>query len=104
MYKASLKVSPLDARPELISYITGLKFLYVGDTEPQSKLTIGICHLWLWARFMATQIWAINFATNCELHQYSGDNNEPICCPKCSFTLPGVMLPSYDTIEAIETI
>ena len=67
MYKASLKVSPLDARPELISYITGLKFLYVGDTEPQSKLTIGICHLWLWARFMATQIWDRNFARNCEL-------------------------------------
>ena len=54
--------------------------------------------------FMATQILALNFATNCELHQYSGDNNKPICCPKCSFTLPGVMLPSYDTIEAIETI
>ena len=24
---------------------------------------------------------------NYELHQYSGDNNEPICCPKCSFKL-----------------
>ena len=27
---------------------------------------------------MATQIWAINFAQKYELHQYSGDNNEPV--------------------------
>ena len=58
---------------------------------------------------MAAQIWAINLAKNCEFHQCSGDNNKSICCTKCSFkliyyiTLPGIMLPSYVTIETIET-
>ena len=46
-----------------------------------------IGHLWSWAGFMATQIWPINFAKKCELHQYSDDNNESICCSKCSFKL-----------------
>ena len=46
---------------------------------------------------MAAQILAINFTINCELHQISGDNNEP------HITLPSIMLPSYDTIETIET-
>ena len=50
---------------------------------------------------MATQILAINFSTNCELHQYSGVMG-PFAV-QSAITLPGVMLPSYDTIEAIET-
>ena len=45
MYKASLKVSPLEA---------------CTDTDPNSKLAIGIGHLYSWAGFMAAQIWAIN--------------------------------------------
>ena len=44
---------------------------------------------------MAAQICAIYFAIYCELHQYSDDNNEPM-------TFPGIMSPSYDTIETIE--
>ena len=46
------------------------------------------CHFFGdWAGFMAAQIWAFNFAKNYELHQYSGDNNESFCFPKCSFKL-----------------
>ena len=60
MYKASLKVSPLDACPEHMSLATGLKFWYVGDTDPQSKLAKGIGHLRSWVGFMAAQTWAIN--------------------------------------------
>ena len=41
---------------------------------------------WSWAKFMAAHIWDINFAVICELHHYSGYNNEPVC-PKCSFKL-----------------
>ena len=54
---------------------------------PDSKLAIGIGHLWSCAGFMVAQIWAINFSKNFELHQYSGDNKEFICYAKCSFKL-----------------
>ena len=87
MLEASVvKVSPLEAQPKLISHETRLKLSYVGDTAPESKLAIGIGHLWSWAGFMAAHIWDINFAVICELHHYSGYNNEPVC-PKCSFKL-----------------
>ena len=61
--------------------------MYVGDTDPERKVSKAIGHLWSWAGFMAAQLWAINFAKKCELHQYSADNNESICCPKCTFKL-----------------
>ena len=54
---------------------------------PDSKLAIGIGHLWSCAGFMVAQIWAINFSKNFELHQYSGDNKKSICYAKCSFKL-----------------
>ena len=54
---------------------------------PDSKLAIGIGHLWSCAGLMVAQIWAINFAKNFELHQYSGDNKKYICYAKCSFKL-----------------
>ena len=38
MYKTSIKVSPLDACLELTSRATGLKFYYVGDTDPARNL------------------------------------------------------------------
>ena len=57
----------------------------MGDTDPERKVSKGIGHLWSWAGFMAAQLWAINFAKKCELHQYAADNNESICCTKCSF-------------------
>ena len=87
MYEISSNQPTLVACPGLMWCATGLRFYYIGDTDPESKLAIGIGHLWSWAGFMAAHIWAINFAINYELHQYSGDNNEPICCPKCSFKL-----------------
>ena len=87
MYEISSNQPSLVACPGLMWCATGLRFYYIGDTDPESKLAIGIGHLWSWAGFMAAHIWAINFAINYELHQYSGDNNEPICCPKCSFKL-----------------
>ena len=59
----------------------------MGDTDPERKVSKGIGHLRSWAGFMAAQLWAINFAKKCELHQYAADNNESICCPKCSFKL-----------------
>ena len=46
-------------------------------------LFLGLCL----NKFMALQIWAINFAKNFEFHKYSGDNNESICFAKCSFKL-----------------
>ena len=87
MYEASVNLPSLIARPGLMCCATGLRFYYIGDTDPASKLAIENGHLWSWGRFMAAHIWAINFAINCELHQYSGNNNEPICCPKCSCKL-----------------
>ena len=72
-------------------YMTGLLHAWGHFSccrRPQTcHLAIEIGHLWSWAWFMATQIWAINFAMNCELHQYSVDNNKLMCCPKCSFKL-----------------
>ena len=68
MYKASSNLQFLEACPGL-------------------KLAIGIGHLLSWARFRFDQIWAINFTKNCELHQYSGDKNKSICCPKCTCKL-----------------
>ena len=41
-----VKVSPLEAQPKLMSHETRLKLWYVGDTAPESKLAIGIGHLW----------------------------------------------------------
>ena len=41
---------------------------YGGDTDPNSKLAIGIGHEWSWARFMAAQVWAINFAKNIAIY------------------------------------
>ena len=71
MYKASLKVSPLEACTELISHAIGLKFWYAIDTDPNSKLAIGIGHLYSWAGFMAAQIWAINFVKNIPIYNVS---------------------------------
>ena len=72
-------------------YMTGLLHAWGHFSccrRPQTcHLAIEIGHLWSWAWFMAAQIWAINFAMNCELHQYSVDNNDPMFCPKCSFKL-----------------
>ena len=48
--------------PELLSHATGLKFQYVGVRPSFSKLAIVIGHSWSRARFMAAQIWAIDFA------------------------------------------
>ena len=39
-----------------------LRFYYIGDTDPESKLAIENGHLWSWAGFMAAHIWDINFA------------------------------------------
>ena len=38
------------------------------DTDPQSKLAIGIGHLSFLAGFMATQIWAANLAKNTTIY------------------------------------
>ena len=54
MYKVSSNLPSLEARPGLMWCAIGLRFWYVGDTDPASKLAIGIGHLWSWARFMAT--------------------------------------------------
>ena len=43
----------------------------MGDTDPESKLSKGIGHLWSWARFMATQFWAIIFAKNTAFYSVS---------------------------------
>ena len=69
-----------------------LKFWFSTIYQIQPKYMTGLLHdvrgnLWSWAGFMAAQLWAINFAKKCELHQYAADNNESICCPKCSFKL-----------------
>ena len=45
MYKTSSNLPSLEACTELIWCATGLRFQYVGDTDPQSKLAIGIGHL-----------------------------------------------------------
>ena len=87
MYKISSNLPSLGARPGLMWCAIGLRFWHVRDTDPASKHSKGIGHLWSWAGFMAAQLWAINFAKKCELHQYSANNNESICCPKCSFKL-----------------
>ena len=66
MYKASVKVSPLDA------YITcnWAEILICLKYWPKarSKLAAGIGHLWSGAAFMAAQIWAINFVINTAIH------------------------------------
>ena len=87
MYRVSSNLPSLIARPGLMWCAIGLRFWYVGDTDPASKLSKGIGHLWSWAWFMAAQLWAINFAKKCELHKYSANNNDSICCLKCSFKL-----------------
>ena len=87
MYKISSNLPSLEARPGLMWCAIGLRFWHVRDTDPASKHSKGIGHFWSWAGFMAAQLWAINFAKKCELHQYSANNNESICCPKCSFNL-----------------
>ena len=51
---------------------------------------------------MATQNMAINFAINCELHQYSGNNNESIFCPKCSFKIKFLKMKKM-TRDALES-
>ena len=86
MYEISSNQPSLVACTGLMWCATGLRFYYIWDTDPASKLAIGIGHLWSWAGFMAAHIWDINFAVICELHHYSGYNNEPVC-PKCSFKL-----------------
>ena len=86
MYEISSNQPSLVACTGLMWCATRLRFYYIWDTDPASKLAIGIGHLWSWAGFMAAHIWDINFAVICELHHYSGYNNEPVC-PKCSFKL-----------------
>ena len=59
----------------------------MGDTDPESKLSKEIGNLRSWARFMAAQLWAINFAKKCELHQYSADNNYPFVVQSAPLSL-----------------
>ena len=58
--KSVKKIQNFFSRSPII-YPMQLKFEYVGVRAWGSKLVIGIYHLWSWARFMATQILAINF-------------------------------------------
>ena len=47
------------------------EILCVGVRPCGSKLAIGIGHSWFWARFMAAQIRAINFAKNTAIYSVS---------------------------------
>ena len=56
MLEISSNQPSLIACPGLMWCATGLRFYYIGDTDPESKLAIGNGHLWSWAGFMATHI------------------------------------------------
>ena len=67
MLEISVNQPSLIACTGLMWCATGLRFYYIGDTDPASKLAIGNGHLWSWDRFMAAHIWAINFAKKKQL-------------------------------------
>ena len=62
MLEISSNQPSLIACPRHMWSATVLRFYYIGDTDPESKLAIGNGHLWSWDGFMAARIWAINFA------------------------------------------
>ena len=71
MYEISSNQPSLVACPGLMWCATGLRFYYIGDTDPASKLAIGNGHLWSWDGFMAAHIWAINFAKKTAIYSVS---------------------------------